>query len=469
MQRVRTFAPIAVGAVLAAVGLLALFQPAAGSHHGHAMPRWWKPPADVRAQLKQVSARSLERYDRALVGFGTRHTLSSQDDPNRGIGAARDYIFSQFNQIAATSNGRMTVEKQTFVQAPAPRVPVPTPITNVVATLHGTDATASDRVYVVSGHYDSRVTDVMNATSDAPGANDDASGTSAVLELARVMAPHPTEATIVFLAVAGEEQGLYGSAHFAQQAKAAGMNIQGDLNMDIIGSSLGGNGVRDPHTIRLFSEGVPTAETAAETARRQSIGGENDGVSRQLARFIKETGENSATDMRVKLIWRRDRFLRGSDHISFLQQGWPAVRFTEPNENFDHQHQDVRVENGKQFGDLVQFVDFRFLERVTRVVGSSLAALARAPRAPRNARIISANLSYDTELRWDANPESDVVGYEIVWRDSTSALWTHARRVGNVTDYTVTNLNKDDNQVGVRAIDRDGNRSPVAYPIPAAS
>jgi hypothetical protein len=238
--------------------------------------------------------------------------------------------------------------------------------------------------------------------------------------------------------------------------------------MDIIGSPVGGNGVRSPHTIRLFSEGVPTAETAAETARRQSIGGENDGVSRQLARYVQETGENKATDMDVKLVWRRDRFLRGGDQLSFLQRAWPGVRFTEPNEDFDHQHQDLRIENGEQIGDLPQFVDFPYLARVTRVVGSSLAALARSPRAPANARIISANLTYDTELRWNANPEADIVGYEIVWRDSTEALWTNARRFGNVTSATIKNLNKDDNQVGVRAIDRDGNRSPVAYPIPAA-
>jgi hypothetical protein len=467
MRRVRSLAPLVVGLALSTAGLFTLLQPAAGGHGG-GMPRWWDPPKDVRAQLADVSARSLERYDRALVGFGTRHTLSTQDDPNRGIGAARDYIRDQFEQIATTSGGRMTVELDSFIQPPASRVPVPTRITNVVATLHGTDPSSADRVYVVGGHYDSRVTDVMNATSDAPGANDDASGTSAVLELARVLAKRPTEATIKFVAYAGEEQGLYGSTHLAQVAKAAGWNVQGVLNMDIIGSPVGGNGVRSPHTIRLFSEGVPTAETAAETARRQSIGGENDGISRQLARYVQETGENRSTDMDVKLVWRRDRFLRGGDQIPWLQQGWAGVRFTEPNEDFDHQHQDVRVENGEQIGDLPQFVDFRYLARVTRVVGSSLAALARSPRAPANARIISANLTYDTQLRWNANPEADIAGYEIVWRDSTQPLWQHVRRVGNVTDATIKNLNKDDNQVGVRAIDRDGNRSPVAYPIPAA-
>src|SRR3954452_2861699 len=454
---------------LAAVGALAVglggwvAGPAAGDHHDD---RWWGPPRDVRQALDQVDPRSLQRYDHALVGFGTRHTLSTQTDPARGIGAARDYIKQQFDQIAQTSGGRMTVALEGNDQPPASRIPVTTRITDVVATLKGTDPQSADRVYIVGAHYDSRVTDVLNATADAPGANDDGSGTSAVLELARVMAPRPTEATIVFVTYAGEEQGLYGSNHLAEVAQQQGWNIQGVLNMDIIGSPVGGSGLRDDRTIRLFSEGVPTSETPAQTARRQTIGGENDGVSRQLARYVKETGENDATGMRVKLVWRRDRFLRSGDQVPFLQRGWPGVRFTEPFENFDHQHQDVPVENGKQFGDLEQFVDFRYLARVTLVVGSSLAALARAPRAPLDARVLTADLSYDTTLRWSPDPEPDVVGYEVVWRDSTEPLWTNSRRFGNVTEATIPNLNKDDYQVGVRAIDRDGNRSPVAYPIP---
>jgi hypothetical protein len=467
MSARRRNAIVAAGALAVGLATLGSAGTAARDRHDEDAARWWKPPADVRRALDQVDARSLERYDRALVGFGTRHTLSTQEDPRRGIGAARDYIKRQFDQIAATSGGRMTTELQSYVQPPASRIPRPTTITNVVATLHGTDPASADRVYVVSAHYDSRRTDVLDGEGDAPGANDDGSGTSAVLELARVLAARPTEATIVFAAFAGEEQGLYGSNHFAEVAKQAGWNIQGVLNMDIIGSPVGGNGARDPGTIRLFSEGVPTSETPEQTARRQTIGGENDGISRQLARYVKETGENSATQMRVKLVWRRDRFLRSGDQVPFLQRGWPGVRFTEPFENYDHQHQDVRVENGKQIGDLPEFVDFRYLARVTRVVGSSLAALARSPRAPLNARVITAQLSYDTELRWDPNPEPDVVGYEVVWRDSTEPLWTNARGFGNVTTATIAGLNKDDYQVGVRAIDRDGNRSPVAYPIPA--
>ena len=457
---------VAAGAVAVGLAGWVTAGSAVGDRHDD---RWWGPPHDVRRALDQVDARSLQRYDHALIGFGTRHTLSTQTDPKRGIGAARDYIKGQFDQIAQTAGGRMTVELQSYVQPPASRIPTDTTITNVVATLKGTDPQSADRVYVVGAHYDSRVTDVLNATSDAPGANDDGSGTSAVLELARVLAPRPTEATIVFVTYAGEEQGLYGSNHFAEVAKQNNWNIQGVLNMDIIGSPVGGSGLRDDRTIRLFSEGVPTSETPAQTASRQTIGGENDGVSRQLARFVKETGENDSTGMRVKLVWRRDRFLRSGDHVPFLQRAWPGVRFTEPFENFDHEHQDVRVEDGKQFGDLEQFVDFRYLARVTRVVGSSLAALARAPRAPVNARVLNSALGYDTTLRWNANPEPDVVGYEVVWRDSTEPLWTNSHRFGTVTEATIPNLNKDDYQVGVRAIDRDGNRSPVAYPIPASS
>jgi hypothetical protein len=467
MSRLRTLGFGLVCAAAAVAATVALSGGAAsGRGHPEAMPNWWHPPADVQRMLARINPQRLRRDDLKLVSFGTRHTLSTQTDPSRGIGAARDWIKRRFDRYAARSNGHMTTELDSFIQPVSERVPTPTRITNVLAILHGTDPASADRVYFVTGHYDSRRTDVMDATGDAPGADDDASAVSAILELARVMARHPSEATIVFAPVAGEEQGLYGSNHLAQLAKARGWNVLGDLNMDIVGSSLGGNGVREPHTIRLFSEGVPTAATPDQIASLVALGGENDSAARQLARYVKETGENRATNMHVKLVWRRDRFLRGGDQISFLQRGFPAVRFTEPNENFNHQHQDVRVENGVQFGDLPQFVDFPFLARVARVVGSSLSALARSPRPPQDAQIVATQLSYDTELRWKADPEPDVVGYEVVWRDSTAPLWTHARKVGNVTDYTIKGLNKDDNQVGVRAIDRDGNRSPVAVTTP---
>jgi len=281
-----------------------------------------------------------------------------------------------------------------------------------------------------------------------------------------VMATRRFDATIVFMAVAGEEQGLYGSTHFAELAKANGVDIQGMFTNDIIGSSTGDKGQKDPFTVRVFSEGIPTTETEEQAELRRSIGGENDGVSRQLARYIKEVGENSATHMKVRLIWRRDRYLRGGDQIPFLEQGFPAVRFTEPNEDFRHQHQDVRVEDGVQFGDLPKFVDFRYIARVARVDGAALANLALAPTAPKEATIDTTQLTNDTTLRWAANPEPDVAGYEVVWRESTDALWTHAIDVGNVTEFTLP-LSKDNIQVGVRAVDRGGYRSPVSFPLPS--
>jgi hypothetical protein len=268
------------------------------------------------------------------------------------------------------------------------------------------------------------------------------------------------------MAVAGEEQGLYGSTFFAKQAKAQGKDIEGMFTNDIIGSSTSDTGARDPFTVRLFSEGVPTSETPEQAALRQSIGGENDGPSRQLARYVKEVGENSATDMHVRLVWRRDRYLRGGDQIPFLEQGYPAARFTEPAENFAHQHQDVRVENGVQFGDLLQFVDFGYVARVARVNAAALGNLALAPATPKNAKVDTTQLTNDTTLAWDANPEPDLTGYEIVWRESTAPLWEHTIRVGNVTTYTIKNLSKDNVQFGVRAVDRDGYRSPVAFPVP---
>jgi peptidase M28-like protein len=469
MSKVRRVA-LAGGLVLAVVVAAAIPSSAAPSgakarssaDHPHG------PSPALRAMLREVDARRIQRDITALAGFGTRHTLSSQDDPNRGIGAARDWIYDQFQTYAAASGGRMTVAKQSFVQPPGPRNPNPVTVTNLVATLRGTQPESADRVYVVSGHYDSRCTDVLNFTCDAPGANDDASGVAAVLELARVMAKRQFDATIVFMAVAGEEQGLFGSTFFAQQAKAQGMDVEGMFTNDIIGSSTSDKGRRDPFTVRLFSEGVPTSETPQQAALRQSIGGENDGPSRQLARYVKEVGENSATGMHLRLVWRRDRYLRGGDHIPFLQQGYPAARFTEPAENFAHQHQDVRVEDGQQFGDLLEFVDFAYTARVARVNGAALANLAWAPTAPKEARIDTTRLTNDTDLTWKANPEPDLAGYEVVWRESTDPLWTHTIPVGNVTSYTIPDLSKDNVQVGVRAVDRNGYRSPVAFPVPSA-
>src|SRR5438132_3556318 len=259
----------------------------------------------------EMDRRNVEYTIRKLVSFGTRNTLSDQNDPNRGIGAARDWLYGEFQKAASASEGRMTVEKQTFEQPKATRVPQPTMLTNIVATLKGTQPEAVNRVYVVSGHYDSMCNSATDAKCDAPGANDDASGTAAVLELSRVMAKYKFDATIIFMTVPGEEQGLLGATHFAEEAKKNNMDIEAMFTNDIIGSSLGGNGVRDAHTVRVFSEGVPSNETPAEAMTRRSVGGENDSASRQLARFIKENSEHYVPSMKVWMIYRRDRYGRG--------------------------------------------------------------------------------------------------------------------------------------------------------------
>ncbi len=294
-----------------------------GHDHDDRPPLAQKPSKELERILREVDQRRIEATVRKLVSFGTRHTLSVQDDPARGIGAARDWMFAEMSKYAADSGGRMTVELQSYIQEPdGSRIPVPTKITNVVATLRG--SVTPNRVYVITGHYDSRVTDVLNATSDAPGANDDASGVAVVMEAARVLAKHGSAATLVFAPVAGEEQGLYGSAHLAQVLKAAGADVQGMFTNDIVGSSTADDGTRDPRTIRLFTEGVPTEETPAEGNIRRAVGGENDSPARQLGRFVRDVADNDATGMNVRVIYRRDRYLRGGDHISFLDAGLPG-------------------------------------------------------------------------------------------------------------------------------------------------
>jgi hypothetical protein len=417
--------------------------------------------------LREISADNIKRTILKLVSFGTRNTLSSQDDPARGIGAARDWLFEEFKKAATRSGGRMTVELQTYIQpATPPRVPQPTPITNVVATLRGTQTESAGRTYVVSGHYDSMASSVTDFLSDAPGANDDASGVAAVLEMARVMATREFDATIVFMAVAGEEQGLLGANHFANQAKEQGVNIAGMFTNDIIGSSVGQNGIRDPYTVRIFAEGLAQAPAPVEADWRRFGGGETESSPRQLARFVKEVAENDATRMKVKMIYRRDRFGRGGDHIPFLQRGYAAARFTEANEDWRHQHQDVRMENGVQIGDLPEFVDYDYTARVARVNAIALASLALAPAAPGRVAIDTGGFKTETTLRWIANTEPDLAGYEVMVRATTEPEWTKTIKVGNVSTVSLKNLFKDDYFFGVRAVDTEGNRSPVSYPGP---
>ncbi|KAF9005171.1 aminopeptidase [Cyathus striatus] len=426
---------------------------------GHALvPQ--QPDAELTQMLNQIDPKRIQAIIAKLVSFGTRHTLSNQTDPVRGIGAARDWIASEMRTIAATSGGRMTVTVPSYVQQPASGIPNATVISNIVATLKGT--TDPNRTYVLSGHYDSRVTDIMNFMDDSPGADDDASGVAIAMELARIMAQHKPAATIIFTAVAGEEQGLFGANFLATSLKQAGVDVQGMLNNDIVGSPTADDGTKDPGDIRMFAQGIPPTESLAQITSRATVGGENDVPARQLGRFVAEVSQNAVTGMSVQMMYRPDRFLRGGDHLPFLEQGFPAVRFTEPNENFAHQHQDVRVVNGVQFGDLIEFVDIDFVTRVAKVNGAALWSLAQAPGTPKNVTLDTSVLTNNSTLSWAADPLAD--SYEIVWRPTDEPLWTRVIPVSKVSKATVL-LSKDNVEFGVRSVGKNGFRSPAAYPF----
>jgi hypothetical protein len=419
------------------------------------------PPVDpaIAALLPHVSPAGLRATDTRLVAFGTRSTLSEHDTDGRGIFAARDWVAAQFREIAKASGGRLTVRYDDYLQAtdPAKRAPRPIAVSSVIATLPGDDP--SGRVVVMSSHLDSRVTDVEDATKDAPGADDNGSAVSAVLEVARLLAPLHLHATVIFACFDGEEQGLLGSGHFARTLHDVNVPVEGDLNNDIIGASVGDDGVKRDDSVRIFSEAIPVG---ANVARVNAIGTENDSPSRELARFVQATGDAYPTGLHGHLIFRADRFLRGGDHESFNAQGFAALRFTEPRETFAHQHQDVRVENGVQYGDLLQFVDFDYLAKVTRYNLAALASLAMAPAIP-VVTVDVKNLTNDTTLAWTAVPGA--VRYEVVRRASTEPQWTSAQDVGDVTHVTLP-FSKDDWQFGVVSVDAAGHRSPAGFPTP---
>lgn len=428
-----------------------------------------QPNPQIAGVVKEISAQKIEVSIRKLVSFGTRHTLSDATSETRGIGAARRWLQAEFERYAKDSGDRLQVTVDEFTQPPGERNPQPIQIANVVATLPGEQAESRDRIYVVSGHYDSRVSDLMNATADAPGANDDASGVAAVLEMARVMSKQKWDATLVFMTVAGEEQGLFGSTHWAKMAKEKHWNIAGMITNDIIGSSHAEDGHVDNQQVRLFAEGVPPLQEMPEGWRKRlQTGGENDSAARELARFIKATGERYVRGMTVNIIYRKDRYLRGGDHSPFLEAGFPAVRLTEPNEDFRHQHQDVREENGVQYGDLPQFDDFAYIAQVARINAASSGALALAPAAPAGVEMEIKELTNDTTLHWQPDREPDLAGYEVLWRETTASLWQEQTATGNVTRFTIPKVSKDNFIFGVAAVDQDGNRSPAVYPAPSA-
>ncbi|KAF2472982.1 putative zinc metalloprotease [Lindgomyces ingoldianus] len=422
------------------------------------------PDDELKAMLAVIDPARIEATIKKLVSFGTRHTLSTQTDPKRGIGAARDWIASEMRKYANESEGMMTVTVPGYTQGVASRIPFPVKISNVLATIEGSSDPA--RVYVITGHYDSRVTDVLDYTSDAPGANDDASGTALVMELARILASKKPKATIILGAVAGEEQNLYGSTFLAQTLKNSSTNVEGMLNNDIVGSSTGDRGQKDPFTIRIFCQGPPLTESASVTATRLQIGGENDSPARELGRFSNEVAANDVTGMNIAIINRLDRYLRGGDHSSFLQQGYAAIRYTEPNENFNHQHQNIRIENGTQYGDLMEFVDFEYTARVAKVNLATLWSLANAPGRVRNVTVDTTTLGNDSKFKWIMSNDTDLAGYEVVWRPTTAPLWTHMLFVGMANTATVS-LSKDNMIFGIRAVGKNGYKSPATMPFPS--
>lgn len=422
---------------------------------------------EIAAIVSEIRPARIEAIVRKLAAFGTRDTFSDTQSDTRGIGAARRWIKGELESCSKASGGRLQVAFDTHHVDSGPAIPRPIDIVNVVATLPGAQPESRDRIYVLSGHYDSRPSAVSDGEKDAPGADDDGSGTALAMELACVMSRHQFDATLVFMAVAGEEQGLYGSSGWAKAARAAGLNIAGMITNDIVGASRSAEGVVDASRVRLFAAGVPALKTLPdEVVQALRTGGENDLATRELARAVKAAGERYLPAFTVQTIWRLDRYLRGGDHFPFIAEGYPALRFTEPVEDWRHQHQDVRVENGVQYGDLPEFMDFAYLAQVARVNAAALATLALAPAVPREARIESLVLENDTTLRWRANPEPDLAGYRIVWRDTTAPFWQHARDVGDVTRFTLKGVSKDNYVFGVQAYDRDGNLSPAAFPLP---
>ena len=417
----------------------------------------------IEKMVAEVNADSLKGYINKLVSFGTRHTLSTTQDPKKGIGAARNWVISMFNEFAKNSNGRMKSELDKWVlQKDGKRIDTAADMGNAMAILQGTD-TADKRIFIISGHLDSRVTDVMNRTADAPGANDDGSGVAAVLECARVMSKTAFPATIIFVAVCGEEQGLLGAEHLAEKAKQNNWEITAVLNNDIMGSNNSSDTkITDNTKLRVFSEGVPAFELDKKGAAIRQFGLENDGASRQLARYIKEIGERYVANTELVLIYRADRFLRGGDHTPFLQKGFTAVRLTEMNENFEHQHQDLRTEKGTVYGDLSAFMDFEYLRKNTAINLSNLANLAKAPAVPQDVKIDVKNLSNSTWLYWKKPVTGKVKGYYVMMRETYQGLW---QKKFFTTDTEIKlPYSKDNYFFAVQAVSEDGNESLPVVP-----
>ncbi len=423
--------------------------------------------------IAQISTDSLRAHINGLVSFGTRHTLSTTTDKRKGIGAARQWILGKFGQYAKQSGGRLTAQLDTWTLQPdGRRIDKPADMGNVMATLKGTDPNDT-RVFIVQGHMDSRVTNVMNRESDAPGANDDGSGTAAVIELCRVMSKAQFPATIIFTTLTGEEQGLLGAEHLSERAVKEGWNLEAVLNNDIMGSNNSSDTrIIDNTRLRVFSEGLPgnlTNDTTGRIARIRQFGNENDGKARTLARYLKEVGERYVENLEVVMIYRNDRYLRGGDHTPFVQRGFAAVRMTEMNENYEHQHQDLRTQDGVEYGDYAKFMDFEYLRKNTAVNLATLANLAKAPAVPQQVTVDVRNLTNATVLYWQApktggTASRKVRGYYVLMRETHWPFWQKkffTNKLGMTLPYS-----KDNYYFAVQSVSEDGNESLPVLPVP---
>ncbi len=421
----------------------------------------------IQAALKEISAQRVQADIEKLVSFKTRSTLSAQDDASiaagHGVGAAREWIKSEFERYSRDCDGCLEVKTDSFTQPVSDRVATPTVITNVYAVLRGTNPEDAKRIVLVTGHYDSRNSRNENVTDPAPGANDDGSGTAVSLECARVLSKLRFSGTIIFLTVAGEEQGLYGSKHFAEYAKSQGWDIEAALNNDIVGGDKSEG--QNPKVVRVFSESIPENTTELQVKRIRALGGESDSSSRELARYIAQTARAYQTEVSPLLEFRQDRFLRGGDHISFNEEGFPAVRFTEYRENFTRQHQNVRTENGIEYGDLPEYVDYEYVANVARLNAATLAELASAPGPPQNVRIETKELVNDSTLEWDPPADGQAIGYEVLWRPTSAPDWEHSQSFGKVTRATLP-VSKDNVVFAVESISEAGHKSAPIVPAP---
>ena len=420
---------------------------------------------EIKKMVSEVSSENMEAIVKKLVSFGTRHTLSDTKSSTRGIGAAQRWVKSEFDNYAKSSNGRLTSEIDYFtIKADGRRIKNDSQLGNVMATLKGTDAT-DDRVLIISGHLDSRASDVMDSTIDAPGANDDASGVAAMMELARIMCKREFPFTIIFVAVVGEEQGLYGAKHLADKAKDQNWNVIAMINNDMIGNSLSsGTQLRDNTQVRVFSETIPYLETEAEAKIRKSTNRDNDSPSRQLARYIKMVTNQYVEQLDIKLIYRNDRFLRGGDHTPFSQNGFTAIRFCEMNENFDHQHQTVRKENGIQYGDLPEFMDFEYMKKVACSNLATLSNLAWSPKAPKNVGIEVKEVTNFSVLNWNKPEGKPIYGYNILIRETSSPIWEKSIFVKDTKSEIP--YSKDNYFFAVQSVDELGHSSLPVFPVP---